>query len=242
MSKIVAHLRGHVVAYLALFVALGGTSYAAVRIQPGSVGTRALAGRAVTHAKLAPSSVDTANVIDGSLTSADFAPGTLLAVRGAAGPGGTPGPKGDPGAPGANGANGANGAGAVLGVRARGSGAVVAPHGASTSVPLTGNAWTQAPGEVDLIVGSVTLKPPSTCTGSFGNSLVVKVDGVVTTFAVAPTLAPSGSVTVPLVVGTLMEPAASTPHQLTAELANSCTKAGEDFSVTDVKIDILTFS
>jgi hypothetical protein len=46
---------------------------------------------------------------------------------------------------------------------------------------------TQAPGEVDLIVGSVTVEPPSACTSSFGNWLVVRVDGVPATFAFAPT-------------------------------------------------------
>jgi hypothetical protein len=109
-------------------------------------------------------------------------------------------------------------------------------------VPLTGGSWTQAPGELDLIAGSVTLKTPSACTGSFGNSLVVSVDGTATTFGVAPQTPPSTSVTVPLVVGTLTEPGASTQHHVTASLANSCTKAGEDFTVNQVKLDVLKFN
>ena len=53
MNKVLAHLRGNVVAYLALFVALGGTSYAAISIPRNSVGTRQLRNGAVTAAKLA---------------------------------------------------------------------------------------------------------------------------------------------------------------------------------------------
>ena len=43
-----AHLRRHVVGYLALFVALGGTSYAAVQLPSGSVAARQLRAGAVT--------------------------------------------------------------------------------------------------------------------------------------------------------------------------------------------------
>ena len=57
MRAILTHLRGNVVAYIALFVALGGTSYAAINLPAGSVGTRQLKNRAVTAAKLNPTSV-----------------------------------------------------------------------------------------------------------------------------------------------------------------------------------------
>jgi hypothetical protein len=52
MSKVVGHLKQNLVAYLALFVALGGTSYAALRIPPGSVGNRQLQNHSVTPVKL----------------------------------------------------------------------------------------------------------------------------------------------------------------------------------------------
>ena len=57
MRGILTHLRSNVVAYIALFVALGGTSYAAINLPAGSVGTRQLKNRAVTAAKLNPTSV-----------------------------------------------------------------------------------------------------------------------------------------------------------------------------------------
>lgn len=47
-----SHLRANVIGYFALFVALGGTSYAAVNIPNGSVGTRQLRNGVVTANKL----------------------------------------------------------------------------------------------------------------------------------------------------------------------------------------------
>ncbi len=52
MTKILGHLRSNAVAYLALFVALGGTGYAAVRLPAGSVGNRQLKNHSVTPIKL----------------------------------------------------------------------------------------------------------------------------------------------------------------------------------------------
>ena len=52
MNRILNHLRGNAVAYLALFVALGGTSYAAFNLPKNSVGTPQLRTGAVTPAKI----------------------------------------------------------------------------------------------------------------------------------------------------------------------------------------------
>ena len=83
------HLSGHfaknVVAYLALFVALGGTSFAAVSLKRNSVKGKHIAANAVTSPK----------VKNASLLATDFAPGQL--------------PRGESGATGAQGAQGALG-------------------------------------------------------------------------------------------------------------------------------------
>src|SRR5436190_18243202 len=96
----------NVVGTLALFIALGGVSYAAVKLPARSVGSRELKTGAVTSAK----------VRNGSLRKKDFKRGQL--PRGASGsagadgadglPGmnGADGPKGDTGAPGAKGDSG----------------------------------------------------------------------------------------------------------------------------------------
>ena len=57
MLKTLTFIRHNAIALLALFVALGGTSYAALSLPPGSVGTRQLKNRAVTAAKLNPTSI-----------------------------------------------------------------------------------------------------------------------------------------------------------------------------------------
>jgi hypothetical protein len=79
-----------VVACVALAVALGGTSYAAVVLPAGSVGTKQLQNGAVIEPK----------VKDHSLLARDFARGQLPAGRpgpqGTAGPQGATGPQGDP--------------------------------------------------------------------------------------------------------------------------------------------------
>ena len=80
-----------VLAGLALVVALGGTSYAAVVLPANSVGTPQLKKNAVTSVK----------VLNGSLLKADFKSGQ--------GPGGPAGPAGPTGAAGPAGATGATG-------------------------------------------------------------------------------------------------------------------------------------
>jgi hypothetical protein len=51
MKRVLDYLRANVVAYLALFIALGGTSYA-LTVPAGSVGTRQLKNHSVTPIKL----------------------------------------------------------------------------------------------------------------------------------------------------------------------------------------------
>lgn len=84
----------HVVSTLALFVALGGTSYAALKLPSNSVGNAQLRKNAVTGAK----------VKDGSLSLVDLSHSGIL--RGPVGPQGATGPAGIQGTPGLAGAIG----------------------------------------------------------------------------------------------------------------------------------------
>jgi hypothetical protein len=105
---------GTVIACIALFVALGGTSAAVVSaLAPNSVGTAQLKNGAVTSVK----------VKDHSLLGVDFATGTLL--RGATG---APGPAGPAGPRGAAGPTGATGPAGPAGASGSGGGA---PTGAA---------------------------------------------------------------------------------------------------------------
>jgi hypothetical protein len=95
-----------VVACLALAVALGGTSVAAVsQLGRNSVGPRQLQSGAVTNPKIANNAVTSAKVRNRSLLRADFAPGQLPA--GPTGPQGPAGPAGPAGAAGPAGTIGA---------------------------------------------------------------------------------------------------------------------------------------
>ncbi len=62
MKTALNHLKHNLVAYVALFVALGGTSYAAVSLPAGSVGTKQLRNGSVTGSKLARGAVSPANL------------------------------------------------------------------------------------------------------------------------------------------------------------------------------------
>jgi hypothetical protein len=57
MTRVFSHIKSNAVAYLALFVALGGTSYAALRIPAGSVGARQLKNHSITPIKLDRSAI-----------------------------------------------------------------------------------------------------------------------------------------------------------------------------------------
>ncbi len=57
MKTVLNHVKHNAVAYVALFVALGGTSYAAVSLPAGSVGTKQLRNGSVTASKLARDAV-----------------------------------------------------------------------------------------------------------------------------------------------------------------------------------------
>jgi hypothetical protein len=86
------HLKfANVISCIALFVALGGVSYAALKLPKNSVGGKQIKKNAVSSTK----------VKNGSLKKGDFKAGQLPA--GARGPQGLQGVPGTPGAPGANG-------------------------------------------------------------------------------------------------------------------------------------------
>jgi len=95
-----------VVACIALLVALGGTSVAAVsQLARNSVGPAQLQFAAVTSPKIRTNAVNSSKVANRSLLRADFAPGQLPA--GPTGPQGPAGPAGPAGAAGPAGVIGA---------------------------------------------------------------------------------------------------------------------------------------
>ena len=134
LSTLFRHVRHNAAGYVALFAALGGTSYAAVQIPSGSVGTPQLRNGAVTATKVKAH----------SLLAADFAGGQL--PSGAQGARGAVGPQGLPGATGPEGARGPAGPQGPDGLAgARGSNGSTGPQGPEGPAGAQGPAGAEGP-------------------------------------------------------------------------------------------------
>ncbi len=120
----------NVTSLIALFVALGGTSYAALRITGKNVKNSSLTGADVRN-----SSLTSSDIKNRSLLARDFKAGQLAAAAQ-----GAKGDKGDKGSPGTNGTNGTNGTPAFGALLGRGNGAPATPSFFAPSGQSTANA------------------------------------------------------------------------------------------------------
>jgi hypothetical protein len=221
----------NVMATVAVFIALGGASYAAIRLPSNSVGARQLKSHAVTPRKVAPATV-----------------ALFKGQKGEKGVTGPTGAKGDPGAPGSQGAAGAAGLdGASIVDRARSAASVTtSDNGQAIEVPLAENTWTQRANEVDSSSGGrVTFTPPNVPGGCEGDGLgtgYLTVAVYINGNQVAST--PDGALmngvqhTGGLPPFNLFEPGNDLAQTVTVKVSDDCTTAGENFDVTDVKLDI----
>ncbi|MFL5846273.1 MAG: collagen-like protein [Solirubrobacteraceae bacterium] len=170
----------NVTSVLALIVALGGTTYAAVTVTGRDVRDGSLTGRDVRNGSLSGADVrdnsidgsdirrdaiNSDDIEDGSLTAADLRPG---AATGAAGPKGDAGAKGDAGPAGATGPKGATGAtgpdGSAVVARVQATGPVTTTAANTpVAVPLRGATWTQAADEISVYHGFARLTLPAGC-------------------------------------------------------------------------------
>jgi len=120
VARLLGHLNyGNVVGTLALFIALGGVSYAAVKLPAHSVGTKQLKTGAVTSDK----------VRDSSLRKRDFDEGQL--------------PRGKDGDPGVNGKDGLNGFNGAPG--AKGEAGAAGPKGDTGPAAAAGPTGEEGP-------------------------------------------------------------------------------------------------
>jgi hypothetical protein len=247
LARLKRHVRGNAIAYVALFVALGGTSYAAVKLPANSVGTKQLKNNAVTGAK----------VKAGSLNASDFG-GTL--------PTGAQGPKGDTGAAGTNGVAGTNGTNGTNGAKGdkgddgtdgtNGTGtqgptgpsgtslkpkATGGPQTTSGAVTLANDSWTQAANKPDQVLYRVSWTPPPvSCTAGGpppGGQIDIKLDGVTLQNPQAPA---GGGASV--ISGTTLLPSTNSaqPHTVSITLADNCTGT-EDATVNSASFEIIEY-
>lgn len=160
-----------VLASVALFVALGGTGYAALQLPANSVGTKQLKRGAVKNSDIARNAVTGSKVRPRSLTASDFRANSL--PRGPQGPRGPEGPAGPRGTARAYGYV-AEGGGVVA---ARSTPGVSVTHTAGSgiycvSIPGISSASSVMSVNLDF-AGSATTTPPADVGDDLG---VVEVD------------------------------------------------------------------
>jgi hypothetical protein len=84
----------NVTASLALFVALGGTGYAAAKLPRNSVGSSQIRTHAVRSAELANGAVSSRSIHNGTIQTTDLSAKAQASLRGQTGPAGPPGASG----------------------------------------------------------------------------------------------------------------------------------------------------
>lgn len=207
----------NVMATIAVFIALGGASYAAIKLPRNSVGAKQLKRNSVNGSKVAA----------GSIGFGDLSKGARPRT-GPSGPAGT------------------DGAAIVVRARSAGS-VNTPSDGSPVDVPLSSANWTQGPSELDLgPYGGITVTAPGSgaCGGSgfidmnwtisvsgknfsLGSRQVVP-DGDTHSFRFDPTYLP--------------EPGVSTANAATISVASLCDSGPVPVSVeiTDVHFDVIT--
>jgi hypothetical protein len=175
-----------VIALIALFFSLAGTSWAVTQLPRNSVGPQQIRTNAVTAQKVARNAVTTAKIRDGAVTAAKLAPGVQTqgpqgpagpkGDPGATGPAGDPGPKGDPGATGPAGSKGDPGAPGPKGdPGATGPAAAFQEIRNRATFPGPGSAWgasAECPDGTAVVAGGwrfISGAATATVTGSYPN-------------------------------------------------------------------------
>ena len=88
----------NVLSTVAVFIALGGTSYAVLELPRNSIGSRQIRAKAVGSSEIRANAVRSRQVKTRSLRIADLTRTARRALRGQRGPSGSPGPAGAPAA------------------------------------------------------------------------------------------------------------------------------------------------
>jgi hypothetical protein len=214
------YLKRHHIGLLALFIALGGTSYAAAKLPHNSVGTAQLRKGAVTTAKLSHS------------VQAKLAQAGKAGPAGAKGDTGAQGPQGVPGAAGEAGVQGPQGVPGPTSAGVGGFNTTVSPGPWSASVGSSTSVTLDRPGKVLVqLLGTFGV----TCGGSCSRTIGVAVDGHTVPGAFA-TLNGTGNGTI--ATGGLLADVAAGTHTVSAmeKTSGTATPAGTDIRVVAIAL------
>jgi hypothetical protein len=160
---------------------------------------------------------------------------TGLSARGRRGPRGPRGRRGPAGPKGDAGPPGSRGTAVVAHIQSTGS--VTTP----ADVPLTGNTWTQAAAEDDVIFGRITYQAGPVCTNASGPelSVLIYVDGVYMGSRDLNALVTPGETRMLPGATYVFAPGADTSHTLAARVVDGC---NEQFTVTDLRLTVTPFT
>lgn len=208
---------GTVVAYLALFIALGGSAYAASHLGSKTVGTKQLKGGAVTAAKLKKNAVTKAKIKNGAVNGSKIADGSVTGTE----------------------INAPTMPFSQIVHEARGNSTVTLPTNKKTAYPLNNATYTQDPGRDDFYAGELDVTIPASCTGSrivYGQLTVDAADPakagpeeVVASgeFSAQGSGQASGRISLgPTYNGVRFQSASATNHTLGIAASASCTTGG----------------
>jgi hypothetical protein len=109
------------------------------------------------------------------------------------------------------------------------------------AIPLSGRSWTQAANEIDVGFGEATYTEPPVC-GNNGSLVVeVLIDGQVVNDESLNDAAPGQTLTEPLLRSRpyLFEPGADTARSVTMRAYDTCTGAGENYTLRSVAANVI---
>ena len=162
MTRILRRLSGRhttVVAYLALFAALGGSAYAAVTVTGKNIKDGTVTGRDVKNRSLGTSKLSASAVSSLSGQRGPAGPEGPQGARGPVGPTGPIGPRGETGSPGPAGPVGPAGPQGPSGIS--GYQLAVTPVAQAVTIPVngSGNVEVDCPGDMRALGGGVSHYP-----------------------------------------------------------------------------------
>ena len=232
---------------IAVFIALGGSSYAISKLPKNSVGKKQLKANAVTTAKIKKSAVSKAKIKDGAVDGTKLKDGAVDGAK--ITDGAVTGAKVADGSLTQTDINAATMQFSRVVAKARGSSTVGVPTSGFAVYPLDNPTYTQAGNEDDRYVAAVDVTIPATCEGPtrfVGAILLIDTNPASPSEADAVgngavLVEGTGTVTKRIEIGspgTRFQPGAAKGHTLTVLIDANCTTGG-GVTATFAAVDVI---